>query len=205
MNSTKSTGSFVGMGLLSAVAASLCCIAPVISLIAGGSSIASNISWVEPARPYLVGFTIGSLVLAWYFKWRTEKAAIDDCGCVVKGKNSFLQSKMFLSVVSVMAVIMISFPLYAKVFYSTPAKSTFVAMDSSKTQIAVFTIKGMTCAGCEGHVNSAVDKVKGVTAVNTSYAKGTSTVQYNVNQVTVEQIKAAIATTGYKVISVKNQ
>jgi mercuric ion transport protein len=205
MRNTKSTGSFLGMGVLSAVAASLCCITPVISLLAGSSSLVTNISWLEPARPYLVGFTIGSLVLAWYFKWRTEKAAVDDCGCPVKAKGSFLQSKLFLSLVTVLAVVMLSFPLYAKVFYSTPAKQNIVAVENQRLQTAIFTIKGMTCAGCEGHVNSEVSMVKGVMEVNTFYAKGASTVLYDANQATLAQIKAAIATTGYKIVSVKNQ
>ena len=51
MISIKSSGTFTGAGVLSAIAASLCCIAPVIALLAGGSSIAASFSWIEPARP----------------------------------------------------------------------------------------------------------------------------------------------------------
>lgn len=204
MNGTKSTGSFLGIGVLSAVAASLCCITPVISLVAGSSSMASNVAWMQPARPFLVGFTLAALLLAWYFKLRTAKAAVDDCGCKIVERTPFLHSKLFLSLVTVLTLLILAFPVYSKVFYPSPAAQEIVAGGQSDVQTAFFTIKGMTCAGCEPHVNGEVSKLKGVVEVKTSYAKGTSVVRYETKQVTLAQIKAAIAKTGYEIVSVKN-
>lgn len=68
MISTKSAGTFTGAGVFAAIAASLCCITPVIALLAGSSSIVANFSWIEPARPYLVSLSIVVLAFAWYFK-----------------------------------------------------------------------------------------------------------------------------------------
>lgn len=62
MSNNKSSGSLLGAGVLSAIAASLCCITPVLALIAGSSGIASTFSWIEPARPYLIGLSI----VVWY-------------------------------------------------------------------------------------------------------------------------------------------
>ncbi|MES2649364.1 MAG: heavy metal transporter, partial [Bacteroidota bacterium] len=42
----KSPGTYTSAGLLSALAASLCCITPVIAFLAGSSSIAANFSWI---------------------------------------------------------------------------------------------------------------------------------------------------------------
>ena len=139
--------------------------------------------------------------------WKTSKSPnMDDCNCEVKKKPTFLQSKTFLMVVTVFTGLMMAFPLYAKVLYPTPAKQSIVASNTSqKSQTAVFTLKGMTCAGCEGHVNGEAAKVKGVLDVKTSYAAGTSTVKFNPQQVSVEQIRAAILKTGYTIVSVKNQ
>lgn len=204
MNGTKSTGSFLSMGVLSAVAASLCCITPVISLVAGSSSLATNVSWMQPARPFLVVFTLAALLLAWYFKLRTAKATVDDCGCEVAQRTPFLHSKLFLSLVTVLALMMLAFPVYSKVFYPSSATQDAVVGMQSDLQTAVFAIKGMTCAGCEPHVNGEVSKLKGVVEVKTSYAKGTSVVRYETKQVTLAQIKAAIAKTGYEIVSVKN-
>ena len=44
----KSENKLIGTSLLTAIAASLCCMTPVLALIAGTSGIASTFSWVEP-------------------------------------------------------------------------------------------------------------------------------------------------------------
>ena len=54
----KSESKLISAGLLTAITASLCCITPVLALIAGTSGIASTFSWIEPFRPYLIGLTV---------------------------------------------------------------------------------------------------------------------------------------------------
>jgi len=54
----KTDNKLIGAGLLTAIAASLCCITPVLALIAGTSGLASTFSWLEPFRPYFIGLTI---------------------------------------------------------------------------------------------------------------------------------------------------
>ena len=61
----KTDKKLIGAGLLTAFAASLCCITPVLALVAGTSGLASRFSWLEPARPYFNGLTILGLGFAW--------------------------------------------------------------------------------------------------------------------------------------------
>ena len=199
MISIKSPGTFTGAGVLSAIAASLCCITPVIALIAGSSSIAANFSWIEPARPYLIGLSIAVLALAWYVKLKPSKTNDMDCNCETTTKTPFLQTKTFLSIVTVFAVLMMTFPLYAKVFYPKPkTQAAAVAVVDNKQQVN-FTIQGMTCEGCEEHVNNEVSKVKGVLAYKTSYASRNGLVTFDKSKVDVKTIEAAINKTGYTV------
>ncbi len=79
MTPLKSTNKFTSAGLVSAFAASLCCITPVVALFAGTSSIAATFSWIEPARPYLIGLSVVALAFAWYLKLKPQAA--HDCGC----------------------------------------------------------------------------------------------------------------------------
>lgn len=53
----KTDNKLIGAGLLTAIAASLCCITPVLALIAGSSRLATTFSWFEPFRPYFIGLT----------------------------------------------------------------------------------------------------------------------------------------------------
>src|SRR3990172_5315672 len=118
MNTKKTTakGGLIGAGILSAIAASLCCITPVLALIAGSSGIAATFSWLEPARPYLIVVTVLVLGFAWYQKLKPKKAEIE-CDCETDEKPSFLQSKRFLSIVTVLAALLLAFPYYSHIFY----------------------------------------------------------------------------------------
>jgi len=44
----EKSNKILGVGIFTAVAASLCCITPVLALLAGTSGIASTFSWIEP-------------------------------------------------------------------------------------------------------------------------------------------------------------
>ena len=91
----KTDNKLIGAGLLTAIAASLCCITPVLALIAGTSGLASTFSWLEPFRPYFIGMTILVLGFAWYQKLKPKKQI--DCNCETEEKPKFIQSKMFLT------------------------------------------------------------------------------------------------------------
>jgi len=117
MNKNKK---LIGTGILTAIASSLCCITPVLALISGTSGVASTFSWLEPFRPYLIGFTIIVLGFAWYQKLKPKKET--DCDCETGEKTSFIQSKLFLGIVTIFAIVMTAFPYYSSVFYPKSEK-----------------------------------------------------------------------------------
>lgn len=87
----KKNNKIIGAGLLTAIASSLCCITPVLALISGTSGIASTFSWLEPFRPYLIGFTILVLGFAWYQKLKQKKRLIATAK-LTKNHHSFNQN-----------------------------------------------------------------------------------------------------------------
>jgi copper chaperone CopZ len=197
----KSSGTFTSAGVLSAIAASFCCITPVVALLAGSSSIAANFSWIEPARPYLIALSIAVLAFAWYLKLKPAKTNTMDCHCETQEKISFLQSKTFLGMVTLFAILMMAFPLYAKMFYPKPKVQTATAIAVNNKEQVKFTIQGMTCEGCEEHVNSELSKVPGVLAYKTSYATRSSLVTFDKSKTDVKTIETAINKTGYNIKS----
>ncbi len=199
MINIKSPGATTSASILSAFAASICCITPVIALIAGSSSVGANVSWLEPARPYLIGLSITVLSIAWYQKLKPVKENDIDCNCDIKKKSSFLQSKTFLGIVTVAAILMMIFPLYAKIFYpKAKVQAASVVVNANKQQ-AKFNMQGMTCEGCEEHVNNELSNVKGVIDYKTSYATKSSLVTFDKSKVDVKEIEAVINKTGYTV------
>lgn len=199
MISTKSQGTVISTSLLSALAASLCCITPIIALLAGSSSVAANLSWIEPARPYLISLSVATLVLAWYQKLKPTKQIGIDCNCEIPTKTSFIQSITFLIIITIFSLVMITFPLYAKVLYGNTGSKSVAKQALITDKQANFTIKGMTCESCEIEINNALSKISGVTAYVTSYAKATSLVTYDPLKVNESEIKKRINETGYTV------
>lgn len=192
--------SLPNLGILTAFASSLCCIMPVIAIIAGTSGFASTFSWLEPARPFFIGSTVLVLGFAWYQKLKPQP--IDDCGCHIEQKTPFMQTKTFLSIITVVSALLLSFPSYAHVFFPKVENQT-VATPTMTIQKVEFKIEGMTCTGCEHHVTSEINKLKGIIEVTVSYEKGNAIVFFDNKQTTINDIIKAINSTGYKAINHK--
>ena len=196
----KSENKLAGLGLLTAISASLCCITPVLALLAGKSGLASTFSWLEPLRPYLIGLTVLVLGFAWYQKLKPQKQT--DCNCDTKEKTPFIQTKKFLGIVTVFAGLMLAFPMYANVFFPKTENKTIVT-DQSRIQKAEFMIDGMTCPGCEEHVNHEVNKLTGIVKTTVSYVNGNAIIEFDQAQTDIEEIEKAIEKTGYSVTDKK--
>jgi mercuric ion transport protein len=186
-------------GLLTALAASLCCITPVLALLGGVSGLAASFSWIESFRPYLIGLTVLVFVFAWYQKLKQQKKA--NCNCETDNKKSFWESKSFLGIVTVFASLLISFPYYPKVFYPKPQEIKVTATNKSNIKQAAFKIKGMTCESCTQHVNRKILKVKGIITYQTSYENASSTVKFDNSKTSIDSIAVAINYSGYNVVS----
>jgi len=197
----KSENKLIGASLLTAITASLCCITPVLALIAGTSGIASTFSWIEPFRPYLIGLTILVLGFAWYQKLKPRK--VIDCECETDEKPKFIQSKKFLGIVTVFAIVMLTFPYYSGIFYPNTEKQIIV-VDKSDIKTTEFKISGMTCASCEEHVNHKVNKLNGIINSKASYENGNAIIEFDKTKTNESEIKQAINSTGYKVTDKKD-
>ncbi len=196
----KSENKLISSGLLTAITASLCCITPVLALIAGTSGIASTFSWIEPFRPYLIGVTILVLGIAWYQKLKHQKEI--NCECDTDNKLKFIQSKTFLGIVTVFAFVMLAFPYYSKIFYPNTEKQIIV-VDKSNIKATEFKISGMTCASCEEHLNHEVNKLNGIVNSKASYENENAIIEFDRTKTNEAEIEKAINSTGYKVTEQK--
>jgi rhodanese-related sulfurtransferase len=102
------------------IAASLCCVTPVLAVLAGSSSLASSFSWLAPYHNYLVAFTVLVLTYAWYDKLKPSKDI--ECNC---DESGFFSSKKFLAIVTAFTAVMLTFPQWgSKVFDSAPTSKS---------------------------------------------------------------------------------
>jgi copper chaperone CopZ len=198
MKTQKNSNGLIGAGIFSAIAASLCCITPVLALIAGASGAASAFSWIEPARPYLIGVTVLVLGFAWYQKLKPRTKEEIECACEEDEKPSFMQSKKFLGIVTVFAALMLTFPYYSHIFFPENEKQVII-VDKNNIQTAEFKISGMNCEACTESVKHEVNKLNGIIKAEASFEKANAVVQFDITKTNIKEIEKAINSTGYHV------
>ncbi|MBE2188856.1 MAG: mercuric transport protein MerTP, partial [Candidatus Kapabacteria bacterium] len=146
--------------------------------------------------------TILVLGFAWFQKLKIKKA--DECGCEEDEKPKFIQSKTFLTVVTIFAALMLAFPYYSKIFFPNNEKQIII-IDKSNFQTAEFTINGMTCEGCEEEVKHEVNKLNGIVKADVSYQNGNAQIQFDKSKTKINEIENAINSTGYSVTDKKEK
>ena len=180
-------------GIGTAIGASLCCITPVLALVAGIGGAASAFAWLDPLRPYLIVLTIGALAFAWYRQLKPQKEALA-CDCEDdQKKKPFVQSKAFLGIATAITLLLLSFPYFSGSFFPAPENKVAAAVaQAEQLQQASLKIEGMTCGGCESSVNHALSSKKGVLEAKASYEEGIARVTYDPALITPETLKRAI-------------
>lgn len=181
--------------VLTSASASFCCIVPLLGIVGGSGSLMSSVSWLEPFRPFFIGGTFLLLGFAWYKAMTTKK---DDCGCEVE-KPTFFQSRKFLGIVTVVSLLLLSFPSYSKYVFQDGKNGFAATNNQEKNKKVVLAVDGMTCTSCEHHIESEVKKLPGVSEVKASYDNKSTTVEYDPQKVDETKIIAAINSTGYTV------
>lgn len=63
---------------------------------------------------------------------------------------------------------------------------------------AEFTVSGMTCAACANRVEKRLNKLEGVNEATVNFALESATVDFNPDEINVNEMKSAITKLGYK-------
>lgn len=82
---------------------------------------------------------------------------------------------------------------------TTTKMETAAPADMAKVETLEFSVKGMTCEGCENTVMKSVKKLDGIAEVVASHEKETAVVKFDTSLVSTADIEKAITDVGYKV------
>lgn len=188
--------------VFAAIGASLCCITPILAVLAGSAGMASSFLWVEPFRPFLIGLTILVLAYAWWDKLKPQKEDIE-CVCDPDedAKVSFWYSQTFLALVTVFSVVMLSFPYWGDAFISSNKQA--ISIHKQNLMTIEIDIEGMTCKTCEATIEKVVLETGVIGSVKASSDDKNALISYDKTKITIDEIAKAIATTGYKPVAYK--
>lgn len=183
---------FLSLGvILSAAGASLCCIGPAVLSIVGIAGIGA-FSFFESYRPVLITLTAVLLAIGFGLAYRKTEVHCEDGSCKMESAGKW--NKIILWVAALIAFLFIIFP-YVPISFSQEGQS----VKNSQVVQVVIPVKGMTCTGCNMHVESVVKKIEGVKSVKADFTVGEAVVQFDSTKVEVTAIVDQInKTTSYK-------
>lgn len=203
METKSNNPKVLAAGILAALGASLCCITPVLAILAGVSGAAAAFSWLDPFRLFFIALTILILGYAWYQKVKRKKQE-PSCNCENEPeKKSFFRSKSFLGIITVAALLLLAFPYYSAAFFPDTDQKSATVLSPPDLQQANFEITGMTCEGCENSVEHVLSGRDGVPEAKASYEESMAVVTFNSALISPKLLQEAIEEeTGYTVTSV---
>ena len=104
-------------GVIAAIAASLCCVGPLVLVMLGiGGAWVANLTVLEPFRPYFLGAAIIALFFAWKKIYRAPAAVCTPGSLCATPQTNRIYKVLFWMVV-VLVVLALVFPYLAPLFY----------------------------------------------------------------------------------------
>lgn len=223
MNKESGEKVFMGGAVLAAVAASLCCILPVVAIVFGLGAFGAAAIF-ESLRPYLLAVVFAALAFSFYRIYLRREECGEGQACSTKPVGRFNQIVFWVATSAVIGIA--AFPYYSGSIVSAldngqpqaavmgnsvlasevPGEGpvvqnvTFteaIEAESQNRKTIVIAVEGMTCEGCAAQIGVALKRIKGVISAEASYPKKNVTVVYNPKQVTVERIRQGIHDAGY--------
>jgi mercuric ion transport protein len=184
----------LGASVVSAIAASACCIGPLIAVLLGVSGFAAA-GVLAKWRPVLLLVTVGLLGVAWYLTYRKPKEACAD-GSVCATKPVAKWNKVVLWFATVFVVATAAFPMYSGAIarWAQPAQQP---TNGASQQLATLKVKipSMDCDACAVGIEKTLRKQDGVLTARVSYDTKEAVIQYDSQKISRERINA----TGFKV------
>ena len=182
--------------VVSAIVASLCCIGPVAVVLIGVGSIGA-FSVFETYRPYLIGFTVIMLGLAFYLTYRKREVICEDGSCKVERAGKW--NKISVWGATFLAAVAIAFPYYgASLITSAQATPPPHSTHSTSFAKAVLNIEGMDCQACAAGLEATLSRVDGVHKAKVEYEEGTAVIEYDPALAQPDKFIAQVDEAGFK-------
>ncbi len=179
-------------GFLSTLAASLCCIGPLLALVAGAGSFAAA-GWFERWRPAFLMVTVALLTIAWWLTLRARRRACPDASCTAPRRDRWALGILTLSTVLVGAVAL--FPQLAQTATGRPV----VAMEApAQGRVLRVRIPSMDCAACALGIEGTLKRIPGVRSATVRYASKEAEVVYDPASISRQAVIGRIDATGFK-------
>ena len=185
--------------LLAAIAASSCCIGPLVALVLGVGGAAAT-SRLQTWRPVFLAVTFVLLAVAWYLTYRQPNAEACGEAATCAARRSGKSGKFVLWAGTVLAIALAAVPLYAGVvarfLHAEEARPAEAAGGTGAT--LKVRIPSMDCAACAVNIQRALRKEEGVARAEVIFKTKEAVIEYDPARISPDRIVKVINETGFK-------
>jgi mercuric ion transport protein len=185
-------------GLLSALAASVCCIGPLAALALGIGSFAAA-GWFEAWRPVFLAVTASLLGLAWVLALRArrmESAAGGTC-------TTARAKRWPIALLGICTVVVAGVALFPEAARTVADRQRPALTATGGLPVLRVRIPSMDCAACAVGIEGTLRAVPGVRTAAVRYATKEAEIAYDPAVVLPVALIARIDATGFKAEAVK--
>ncbi|KAA3616803.1 MAG: hypothetical protein D8M58_17520 [Calditrichaeota bacterium] len=184
--------------IIAALAASVCCVGPLVLLGLGvGGAWVGNLTALEPFRPYLKALTFGVLGYAFY-KIYKPKAEICEPGSYCANPKSDKINKITLWISTVFVLGLLANPYIAEELVSSEnAKADRLSEQLADLKQITLDVPGMNCPACPFTVQKSLKRLNGVVSAKATLEDKKAVVIYNPAIVSLEKMIEATTNAGY--------
>lgn len=190
------------ISILSAIAASSCCLPPLILLaltllgigtagFAGFSTTLGSLKWI------ILPLAILGLSLSYYLYYRERKKCSTESCKMINEKLT----KIMLIFSTILIVGFTSWSIYPYIMGSVNQPDLI----SQSKHYAIFQIDGMTCGGCEIAVNKSIELTGMVDSVKSNFIDSKAYIWSSEFIKDMKPIQDAIASVGYTSVLIKQK
>lgn len=184
---------------VAAVAASACCIIPLLTGLASVGMLGLSAA-LAPYRPYLMGVTALMIGAAFYFTYRRPANACDtDGNCADTGAPGVRRfSRTVLWAVTFFTVVAVAYPQIAQY----KVRRALAASDPAApvwARTVVFSVGKMSCADCSQQIAGMLKKIPGVYTARVDFDARRATISFDPARVSMDRLRAAIEGAGYPI------
>jgi copper chaperone CopZ len=192
-------------GVIAALAASSCCILPLLLGAASAGSVGLSAA-LAPYRPCFIVLTVLLLGAAFYFTYRPQKAGCEaPCCSTEKPLRTRRFNKGMLWVATLFTIGALAYPDVAASRARLALSAMPVVAIVPSEQSVVFVIGNMTCEECTLSIVKALKSTPGVYEAKVDFASRRATVRYDPKRVTGAELRKAIERTGFSVTDLGKQ
>ena len=186
--------------VLAALAASSCCIGPLV-LAAFGIGGAGAMAALGAYRPYILVVTAALLAAGFYLTYRTPRAATteaDACGCEAPHPKAGRAGRIGLWIATVMVVAFAAAPYLIARAAAHGREATAPTTPSASIAHVTIRVEGMDCEACGVNIRRALVKVGGLRDMTLDLKAHTIDVAYEPAAGRVQAYVAAIDDLAYE-------